>query len=263
MNVIAWNELPDRPPYARTGSALSVGVFDGVHLGHRDILGRLVAGSPGLLPVAVTFSGNPQNVLRPSPRIGDILTIDQKLLILRSLGVAVTVMIDFSVDFSKMTATSFFTTLASAFCIKKIVEGENFHFGSGREAGRPALKEWCDRGGVALEVPATVLYRGMPVSSTRVRDAIRSGLIEEVRDMLALDYSIVIPRAALVRTGTGTLAIAKAALSQVVPENGRYRCLADTEAGQCEAVVEVDKENFFIRSGVSTVKTISFKEKLS
>jgi riboflavin kinase/FMN adenylyltransferase len=248
MKLIAWNELEPKGPYAETPTALTIGVFDGVHLGHRAVIARVVHNDAGLLPAAVTFGNNPQNVLRAEHRVKDILTVTQKLSIIESLGVAVAVMIDFSLDFSKMSATSFLSRLSSVFRIQKIVEGDNFHFGSGREADRRALAIFCAGLGAELETPERVAYRGAPVSSTRVRRAIRAGQIGDVTAMLAGEYTVIIPVPALSGARDGVLTVDKAALSQEVPDRGAFRCSVASAAGRGEAAVEIDGRKMYIRT---------------
>ncbi len=263
MNVIPWNELAPDGPFAHTPSAVTVGVFDGVHLGHRAVIGRVVRNGAGLMPVAVTFGGNPQNVIRAGAGVRDILTVGQKLSIMESLGVAVAVMIDFSVDFSKMTAKSFFTGLAAAFRVMKIVEGDNFHFGSGREAGQRELGAFCRSIGASLETAERVTYRGAPVSSTRLRHAIQTGQIHDVSAMLAGDYTVIVSETAVVPAGPEGTAVSKKSLSQAVPDAGVFLCIVATGAGVLDAVVEIDRERLVVRNVPGGVKSISFREKIS
>jgi len=107
MRIVPWEHLAGLTAYRATSCALSVGMFDGVHLGHRAIIRGITAAARGLLPVVVTFSRPPQNVLDPDPARKILLAPARKLELLGSLGVAVAVVIDFSPEFSKMTATSF------------------------------------------------------------------------------------------------------------------------------------------------------------
>ncbi|MBN2351176.1 MAG: FAD synthetase family protein [Spirochaetales bacterium] len=263
MNILSWNELSQSGPFADTPAAVTVGVFDGVHIGHRAVIDRVVRNGTGLMPVAVTFGGNPQNVLLGGVRVKDILTVRQKMAVIESLGVSVVVMIDFSTDFSKMSAKSFFTVLADAFRVKKIVEGDNFHFGSGREAGQRELDAFCESIGASLEMAPRVAYKGAPVSSTRLRHAIRSGQIHDVSAMLAGDFTVILTEESVVRAESGGAAVSKSGLSQVVPERGVFLCAVETGAGAREVVVDVDHERLVLREAPGEVKSISFKENIS
>jgi riboflavin kinase/FMN adenylyltransferase len=258
MTVVPWKTLSAYHASRDIPSALSVGVFDGVHLGHRAIISGLTRQGDGLLPVIITFSRPPHNVLNPDSARKILLVPGRKLEIFRSLGVAVVVMIDFSKEFSKMTATSFFESLAGAFSIRKVVEGENFHFGRDRTAGQKSLAGLCDRLGASLETAETVLFKGLPVSSTRIRHAVQTGLMADVRTMLAASYPLDLPVGAAAVDSTGEFIVDKSRLEQAVPERGEFHCRTDTGA---PADVIMDKERIFIRTKPPLIKTLYFEEK--
>ncbi len=262
MNIIAWKDVSGLAAFQTVPCALTVGVFDGVHIGHRAILDGLVRPGSDLLPVIITFSRLPHNVLDPAAGRKMLLTMERKLGLLGALGVAVAVMIDFSVEFSKMTATSFFETLAAAFQIRKVVEGENFHFGRAREAGRQALAGFCDRIGASLETAGTVFFKGLPVSSTRIRHAVQAGLIEDVRAMLTGAYPVDLPADAAFQDATGITIVEKKRLDQAVPEQGVYRCRMESGTGPGEVEVAINKERIFIRTRLPSIKTLYFEEKI-
>jgi riboflavin kinase / FMN adenylyltransferase len=257
MNIVRWEDLSGCAACRATPAALTVGVFDGVHLGHRAILERLVGSGPELQPVVVTFSRHPQSVLSPEAPRKDLISTDRKLDRLASLGVKTTVMIDFSVDFSKMTAEYFFGDLTSAFRIATIVEGENFHFGRDRQAGRKALTGLCAAIGATLQTADMVLYRGLPVSSTRIRHAVQAGALDDVQAMLGGVYAVDLPEYANAAGGRHAV-IEKDRLSQAVPEKGIFRCRAEAADGNGEAELVIEKERIFIRSQLSSIKTLYF-----
>ena len=258
MRVVPWEHLAGLVAYRETPCALSVGVFDGVHLGHRTIIRGITAADRGLLPVVVTFTRPPQNVLDPDPARKILLAPERKLAILGSLGVAVAVVIDFSPEFSKMTATSFFEALSGAFRVNRMVEGENFHFGRDRAAGRQALAGFCHRIGASLHTAETVMFKGLPVSSTRIRHAVRAGMMEDVRTMLAGPYPLDLPADGRDAGADGTLVIEKHHLAQILPDKGTFRCGTD---GGGAADVVIDKERIFIRMDRPSIETLYFEEK--
>jgi FAD synthase len=161
-----------------------------------------------------------------------------------------------------MTATSFFESLAAAFQVRKVVEGENFHFGKDRQAGRKALTGLCSAIGASLETADTVYYKNLPVSSTRIRHAVRAGRMEDVRKMISGAYPLDLPAAAVKRDREGRAVIDTGDLIQAVPAQGCYHCRADSGSETEETEVVVAKERIFIRSNLPSVKTLYFEKKI-
>lgn len=261
MRIVAWNELKNLEVYRTVKTALTIGVFDGLHLGHRKLIEHTVHNAAALLPVVVTFQENPQRLLTGPEIKKDIITIPKKLEILASLGVKVAVMIDFSLNFSKMSATFFFNTLAQAFHIKKIVVGKDFCFGRNREAGSVTLKKMGAGIGAFLEVLDTVHYKGIRVSSTRIRHSISEGNFADARIMLLNDYCISLTEDDLLWREGDRFLIATKALRQIVPPPGIYRCRIETKNG-CEMEdIEIDRENISLRAKTAPIKALCFLEK--
>ncbi len=119
--------------------SIALGNFDGVHLGHREILRRTVetAHSKGRDAVVYTFDPHPRLVLNQAPDIPQITTADEKAAILESLGIDVLVLAEFTKEFAKQTPDSFIQDiLVEELAIKNLFVGENYRFGRGR-AGTP------------------------------------------------------------------------------------------------------------------------------
>src|SRR5580693_699293 len=121
------------PP--RGGSAVTIGAYDGVHLGHRALLGELRsrAQADGLCTTVVTFDRHPATVVRPesAPRL--LCDLDQKLELLEAAGVDRTVVIRFDAERANETAEDFVNgILVSGLDARLVVVGEDFHFGHGR-----------------------------------------------------------------------------------------------------------------------------------
>jgi riboflavin kinase/FMN adenylyltransferase len=262
MQILTWDELKENRSFQHVKSALTIGVFDGLHLGHRKLIERVVHNGAELVPVAVTFHANPQNFFKGQTSKRDIVTPPQKLAILESLGVKITVMIDFSHDFSRIDAKTFFTTLATAFQIKMIVVGENFHFGKNREAGHEALKKMCASIGALLDVVETVHFRNRQVSSTRIRHLISEGNIDDVRMMLLEDYVVVVPDHAVIEREGEYSVIAREDCNQVIPLQGTFRCRIGTGEGEEEGIVKIEKDRLFVGHKNTPLKTLCFLEKL-
>jgi riboflavin kinase/FMN adenylyltransferase len=169
MRILEWEE------FARNGvgepAALTVGVFDGVHRGHRALIEKIK--QQGLLSCVVTFRQHPRRMLRPEADTLEISTLDEKIGILRGLGVDSIVLIDFSGGFGKMEGEDFVRILAKD--MRYLALGGNFRCGRGASFDAQAIKTLCGTLGVRCEIVPPVLEGGEPVSSSRIRAALRSG----------------------------------------------------------------------------------------
>jgi riboflavin kinase/FMN adenylyltransferase len=166
--------------------AITIGVFDGVHLGHQSLIRRIcepLASEPRT-PTVVTFRENPIKSLKPAGFAGDIYNLDQKLGLLESLGVKLTVLIDFSEKFSKMNGRDFIDLLLKSQPVTLLVLGENFHCGQGRNIGVKEIQSFARARGVETWVAPPVMDGGQPISSNRIRQALVAGRFEEAQRML-------------------------------------------------------------------------------
>src|ERR1700737_687071 len=126
------------------GSAVTIGAYDGVHLGHRALLGALRsrAEADGLTTVVVTFDRHPATVVRPESAPALLCDLDQKLELLEAAGVDRTVVVPFDTERANETAEEFVTTiLVEGLDARLVVVGEDFHFGHGRKGNGALLRE--------------------------------------------------------------------------------------------------------------------------
>lgn len=263
MKIIQWDELPKLSRSPGEKFALTIGMFDGLHIGHRKLIEHTVANGVGLIPVVVTFLENPRLVFEGEKTRKDIVIPAKKAEILEGLGVKLVVMIDFSLKFSKISATDFFNTLARAFQIKKLVVGSDFSFGRDREAGSRTLKKMSEKIGAFLEVLDTVHYKGLRVSSTRIRHAICEGNFSDVRMMLLDDYRIWFQDSRIFRKQEGDLVVPLAGLRQVIPLPGTYRCRVHAQKGTTTENVYINRKTMKLSANKSPIDSISFLEKIN
>jgi len=181
-------------PDALRGGVLTVGVFDGVHLGHQAVLGRAVerARAEGAAAVAYTFHPHPREVLAGDEAPPLIQTFGQKLEMMRAMGVAAAV---WPRDARRILATpaeAFIRRVAGeALAVRAMVEGEGFRFGAGG-AGDPAmLSDLGGAMGFEVEFVPPVAVDGERVSSTRIRDLVAEGRVAEAARCLGRPYSYV------------------------------------------------------------------------
>lgn len=172
---------------------VTIGNFDGVHLGHRCIIGLAVekARSRNGTAVAYTFRPHPQVALRPEAGVQLLSTYDEKLELIAALGVDLVVEEPFSREFSTTPSERFFEeTLRSRLGAEAIVVGYDFAFGRGREGHLEALQAFCEKAGVELTVvPPQQGADGETVSSSRIRRQLLAGDVAAARLLLGREYS--------------------------------------------------------------------------
>ncbi len=219
MTILSWEDLASRrdPP-----CALTIGVFDGIHLGHRRLIAEIVEGSPGTVPVVCSFRQNPAAVLGSRRVAGSILSLRQKQRKFESLGVRYLVLIDFSIEISTLTGADFFAILERAFDIRRLVVGYNFHMGRGRATGIRELESLLRPARTQLTVVPAAYHRNRVVSSSRIREAIVHARFQEAQEMLGEPYCLDLERTEPVLRGT-VASLERRLLEQVLPPAGRYR----------------------------------------
>lgn len=190
MEVIRDLSACPRPP---AGTAVTIGAYDGVHLGHRTVISevRRRAGERGLATAVVTFDRHPASVVRPesAPRL--LTDLDQKLELLAGTGVDYCLVVTFDAARSQEPADAFVRdVLAGCLAARVVVVGEDFHFGYKRSGNVELLRAMGAELGFEVEGLALVDTDGRPaaepgkVSSTRIRHALVAGDLELANVML-------------------------------------------------------------------------------
>ena len=181
MRISSWPQfLAGLPELLEgPGSAMTVGVFDGVHRGHQALI-RLILGRP-LIPLIVSFRNSPKG--RP-----EIYSLERKLELFEELGVRRTVLIDFSPDFSKLGGRDFMRLLRERGKLRYLAVGSNFRCGYGLDTDAAAIRA-LGEGAFETEVLPPLLYRGDPVSSSRVRAALLAKRFEEAEALLGRAFT--------------------------------------------------------------------------
>ena len=248
-----WEELSESSCAEKGSWAATIGVFDGMHVGHQQLIQKIVSGPErGLV---VSFRENPKKILRPQTFIGNLMSWEDKLATWEAFGVDEVVLIDFSPDFGKMTGEVFLHTLLKNFRIRLFVLGWNFSFGNRAHANVEQLKAWVPES-VGVEVVRPVEVGGRIVSSSLVRQAVVEGKMDEVYRFLGRNYKIIPPSEGVQRVTDGWV-VPVHAWNQVLPRPGKYQVLIDSRPG----FVEVKKETVFWESPPGAVaKEILFKE---
>ncbi|EMI44219.1 riboflavin biosynthesis protein RibF [Rhodopirellula sp. SWK7] len=207
--------------------AVSIGNFDGVHVGHRELLARTRANADavGGPAVVVVLDPHPASVLRPHSAPARLTTIRRRAELMSELGIDALVVCPVSIEFLNRTAEEFFDFLiVQRLQAKVLVEGPNFFFGRDRGGDVHVLRTLCEQAGMQLEVVHPRIDDGRMVSSSRIREAISAGEIEAANAMLQSTYQVTgrvttgERRGRLIGFPTANLTD----IETLVPENGVY-----------------------------------------
>jgi riboflavin kinase/FMN adenylyltransferase len=184
---------PLRAPDLPTGGIVTIGNFDGVHLGHRRILEGVVhrAREVSRPSAAITFEPHPLAVLRPDHAPRRIQTLRQKEEAIESLGIETLLVIPFTRDFSLTEPEDFVRGfLVERLGVSEILLGSHFAFGRGKRGDLSLLRRMGPELGFAASGVEEVNYEGKPVSSTRIRNALERGEVARANAMLGREYAL-------------------------------------------------------------------------
>jgi riboflavin kinase / FMN adenylyltransferase len=228
----------------RKHTAVTIGNFDGVHLGHQEILRGVVerARQSGLMSAVLTFYPHPARVLRPAQAPALLETLEQRLNAIEAMGIEAALVIRFDEELAKLGPEDFVRRfLVDAMRARSVLIGANFRFGH-RQAGDAKLlatlgAEW----GFETVIVPPVVEGGIVVSSTAIRNALRNGEVEQAARMLGRPFSL----AGTITTGTGqgrklvvpTLNLATE--QELPPKDGVYATEAVVEGKSYKAATNV------------------------
>jgi riboflavin kinase/FMN adenylyltransferase len=180
-------------PAAFGPTVAAIGNFDGVHLGHRQVLAAVVdeATERGLRSVAITFDPHPDRFLRPDRAPLLLTPMDERVKLLAATGIDAMVLLPFDDALACLTAKEFAGgVLVDALGVRSLHEGATFRFGHRAQAGVKELKEFGEEFDFAVHVHAAVHTHGLEVSSSAIRALIAAGDVRRARWMLGRPFSI-------------------------------------------------------------------------
>lgn len=183
----------DHLPHSLRGGAVSIGNFDGVHLGHARIIARLreMSKCVGGCSVVFTFDPHPVRLLRPDKAPPPLTWTDRKAELLANLGVDAVIAYPTDDELLSLSAEQFFSQIVQeSLAAKVMVEGPNFFFGKNRTGNIALLGRLCAAAGMSFVVVEPLLAGSEFVSSSRIRTLIASGEVEEASLLLTQPYRI-------------------------------------------------------------------------
>ena len=214
---------------SNTQSVITIGTFDGVHVGHRAIMQRLVAAAKeqGLVSAVLTFFPHPRMVLQKNSDIKLINTLSEKKQLLEDIGLDYFVVEPFTHEFSRLSALEYVRDiLVTQLKAKKIIIGYDHRFGRNRNADIQDLKKYGEQFGFEVEEISAQQLDEVSVSSTKIRKALAQGDIHTANTYLGYAFTIqgvVTKGKALGRTiGYPTANLHVPQTYKLIPKNGVY-----------------------------------------
>jgi len=181
-------------PLGEHRRVVAIGTFDGVHLGHRAIIGHAVAIArhSGLGAMVMTFEPHPLAILRPEIAPAVLTPPTLKAELIEACGADELLAVDFTRAFARIRADRFVEMLASPpIGAQAVVVGEGFRFGHGGTGTVDLLTQLGRSRGLAVETPPTVASPdGKPISSTRIRRLVAQGRVDEAANLLAREHAV-------------------------------------------------------------------------
>jgi riboflavin kinase / FMN adenylyltransferase len=214
-----------------SGTVATMGNFDGIHLGHQTLVRNTVEESKrlGYPSTVLTFEPHPLKVLAPERAPSLILSYEDKMALLQSLGIDIVVAQRFDRQFASIAADEFVRRfLVERLKIKKLWVGRDLRFGQGRRGGTDDLLRLAADGGFEVGVLDPILLDGIRISSSRIRQLVEEGRVDEVRPMLGR-YHFVSGRIVTGHRRGRELGFPTANIAtqtEVLPLNGIYATLA-------------------------------------
>jgi len=229
---------------------LTIGVFDGVHLGHKYLLSQLTkqARERNLLSGVVTFNQHPQEVLSPQTRLPFLTNLAQRTELIKNEGVEAVITLSFTAELAQLSARQFATLLQKYLRMRGLVLGPDFALGRGREGNTIALSALGEDMGFTVTTISPVTINGEVASSTAVRNALANGDIKRVLKLTGRPFSLSGPVAKGTGRGTGlgfpTTNIATDP-GQALPADGVYATWSHIEGKLYKSMTNIGKNPTF------------------
>ena len=209
-------------------SVATIGTFDGVHLGHQKILKSLISNSKetDLNSVLITFDPHPRKVINPNSKTELITTTEEKIDILKNLGLDYLIIHEFSVSFSNIDAEEFVKILIQKLNIRKLIVGYDHRFGKNRNADINDLKKFGNKYNFEVIEISAFDIEEINISSTKIRNSIYEGKIEICKKYTGFNFKlsgkVVKGMSRGNKIGFPTANIVVTNKDKIIPKNGVY-----------------------------------------
>jgi len=240
-------------------SLLTIGVFDGVHAGHRYLLNKLRqrAAEKNLLSGVVTFNPHPQSVLHPGKHLPWLNSLEDRIEAFRNLGIDIIAVLTFTPEVAQLGARDFMYLLKEYLKMEGIVVGPDFALGRGKEGNIEALQTLGTEMDFTVEVVPAFTVDGEVVSSTRIRQALTQGDMKKIRDLMGRHFFLrgkVITSDKRGRTLGFPTANLEVSRQQALPGNGIYATITQVDDKRFRSATNIGTRPTF-GEGKRTVET--------
>ena len=263
MILYSWKDFQnsiskeESPLELLAGSGITIGSFDGLHLGHRKIISALVdmCAKEKVLPGVVTFKRPLPLYKHSSDYAGDVSTLEQRLNIMEELGIKFAVVLDFTDEIAKISGHDFLTILKNVCNMRIFVEGEDFRCGYKGATDMTAIKYWAEQNGVRTHFVPQVLYKSGTdeeerISSSYIRSMIQKGFFSTATELLTRPYELSLKKCTQI--SDKNLVIARSEITQVLPPAGIYR-VKDERGESVRLEITKDQLIFDVQSNLMSV----------
>ncbi len=241
------NPEPAYKPDGKVRRTIAVGVFDGVHVGHRMLIEKVTetAGATGTRPCAMTFSPHPLQLIAPERAPLLLTTVDERRKLILDSGIEEVIVRTFDENLRNLTAGEFLALLSTEYGVEHLIVGFNHHFGRDRKGTIDDYRKLASRVGITIDRAEEVLLPGLDrhVSSSSVREYLLKGEVENAATMLARPYSlsgtVVHGRGQGTSIGFPTANLSPLCRLRLVPEGGVYACRGEINGKSFPAVVNI------------------------
>ena len=250
FRVIDWTNLQSIDSnFFETGTAISIGGFDGLHLGHIALLEVLKKKSKGMLKGVLTFYTPPAYMLSSSSKHGLISTLRLKIEKLRRLGFDFALLVDFSLDFAKMGAEDFVGLLKKYLNLELLVVGSDFRFGYNRKCSIEDMRQLSRKFSFAFEALQPLLLDGenQKISSSCLRTSIYNGDISYVNFLLGQPFSIDLLGLTPFEAYGYEAKFRREDILQVLPESGEFKGEVSFENSVFDEKVKILLDESYLR----------------
>ncbi|MCH7844103.1 MAG: bifunctional riboflavin kinase/FAD synthetase [Chloroflexi bacterium] len=170
-------------------TVVTIGVFDGVHQGHRHLLRQVVQlAGDRYVPTVITFSNRPVTVLRPGTEPSYLTTLDQRVDLIKQQGIELVVCLEFTLELAQVTAADFAKVLAESLNMKGLVLGPDSAVGKDRQGDLAFMQQQGEQLGFWARSVEPFEIEGQPVKSRRIRDAVSNGNMAVCPELLGRNH---------------------------------------------------------------------------
>ena len=174
------------------GVVATIGMFDGVHLGHRSVINYLKseATKEGLQSAVITFSQHPQTILNPQSAVRQILSLSDKIKALEETGIDNLILLDFNENLASLSARQFIEVIRDTYSVKTLIVGYDHHFGHNRGESLSDYQRYGNELGVNVIPTPEYSPSGEHISSSTIRKTLQSGDVAKAATMLGRHFAI-------------------------------------------------------------------------